>query len=193
MFENLPFFNKKQKSPTRHNFNLLRPAQIKLSFIDKVYLWMSGTCRLLIIFIELSVIGSLGYRFVIDRSANDLKSEVAGKVEYLEQFSSKESLIRNYDAKINLYDNVRSLSPIKVKIIPQLYGITNKLSRFDLVLTSTDLTISGQGERTVIEELENALKTSENFKDVTVTSLNGTTSSSGGSKSEFSIHALIVY
>lgn len=193
MFENLPFFKKKTKTkPYRHNFNLLRPARPKLAFVDKLYLWMSGTCRVIIIFIELSVIVSLGYRFYIDRNSNDLKSEVNSLVELLDYRLPEEKEILRHTEVINIYDTLKKLKPTKVSVIPEVYPYTKSLVRFDLILTETDLNLSGQAKIEDISSLENFLKSSTSYKDVTITSLTSSSSAVGSNLKDFVIHAEII-
>jgi len=193
MFDNLPFVKKtsENESTQNHSFNLLRPARVKLSFTDKFYLWMSGTCRLLIIFVELAVIASLGYRFYIDRNANDLKNEVRKSLEYLEYRKPVEQEVIDHELSIKLFKELSTIAPIKHEIIPLLYSVSAKLSRFDIILTNTELNISGQGERGVIDELENLLKSSPKFKNVVVTSYVGGNNSSSLPTYDFSIHSEI--
>lgn len=188
----MALFNSKSKTndPSKYStfsFNLLRPARPKLPIWDKIYLWLSGTCRVIIIFVEISVILSLGYRFFIDRNANDLKNQITNELNVLDYDYPLETKLRKYQSTISLFNSLGEIAPVSVKTMPEIYTLTKGLGKFDFILSEKDFRISGTASKEQIDLVEKSLKSSATFKSVVVSSLVSSSSNAGNTDFDFSI------
>lgn len=161
----------------KKNINLLQERGAPPTLWEKIYDWMTNTCRIIVIFTELLVLGAFGWRFWLDRELNDLKDAIEDQGEVLKNLADDEAEIRVLQDKLlaygQLWDSSSNYSLVFNEINRYVPTNTEDLTvalRYDK--DGRSFTIEGQVEREEIDELENDLKDSSvNFSDVVLASI----------------------
>lgn len=160
----------------KKNINLLQERGAPATFWERLYDWMTNTCRIIVILTEFLVLGAFGWRFWLDRTLNDLKDDIETKGEILKSLASQEDEIRLLQSKINTYKDLwvksSNFSPTLKEINDYIPSDTEELSVS--IVNSKEgkgFVISGEVERDQISKLENKLKDSESFSDVTLSAI----------------------
>lgn len=157
----------------KKSFNLLRPVEQPPSFWEKIYFWMSGTCRIIIIVVSLVVIIVFGFRFILDRQANDLKTSIKDLNDAISSYKDDEIAIRALQSKTNAYSSIWGISSNITKMMPEIIKLVpSKLANLGLGINEKGFSLNGIATRGEISSIENILKTTPDlYKDVAVTSL----------------------
>lgn len=181
----------------KKSVNLLQKRGAPPTFWERLYDWMTNTCRMIVIFTEILVLGAFGWRFWLDRTLNDLNDDIERKGEVLKGLSDQEEEIRMLQYKIDTYKDLWSASsnfnPVFEEINGYIPSGVDELT-VNLGISGADQTmnISGEVEREKIDKLENSLKDSNNFTDVVVSAIQRK-SRSGGDTYSFTIEAKILF
>src|SRR5690606_9013517 len=93
------------KAPRRNQiFNLLKPYAPPLSAWDKVYNWILGRARIVMIVAEIVVAIAFVGKVIVDVDAKNLQEQIDIKDFELRQYATTiEPVIRKVQAKSNLY------------------------------------------------------------------------------------------
>ncbi|MFC1780404.1 PilN domain-containing protein [Patescibacteria group bacterium] len=180
----------------KKSINLLQERGAPPTFWEKLYEWVTNTCRIIVIITELLVLGAFGWRFWLDRTLNDLKEDIEVKGEVLKSLSEEEDGIRILQSKMetfsSLWDQSSNLTPI-VKEINDY--ITTDIEDLSVSISSSEggktFTISGEMERDEISQIENDLKDSSSFSDVALSNIER--SDEGSDIYSFSMTAKIIF
>jgi capsular polysaccharide biosynthesis protein len=160
----------------KRNINLLQQRGAPPTFWEKLYDWMTNTCRIIVIITELLVLGAFGWRFWLDRSLTNLNNDIEQKGEALKNLAGQEDEIRLLQTKMDTYKQTWNVSSNLTPIFKEIRGYTSsdmeelsiRISRDKEVKT---INVSGKTNRDDISDIENSLKDSENFTNVTLSSL----------------------
>lgn len=157
----------------KSSVNLLQQRGAPPTFWERAYEWVTNTCRMIVIITELFVLGAFGWRFWLDRRLNDLKEAIEQKGQVLRSLSSQEEEIRLLQARMATYKGLWEESSNYTPIISEINSyIPSETVDLLVSINKTDdgrnLLISGELERSRIDELENSLKDSQSFTDVTM-------------------------
>ncbi len=158
------------QTATKQIFNLLKPAKPIIPTWDKIYYWLSGTARILILFVEVIIIAGFAYRVIIDRQSNDLKDTINQSEKILNIYTQREQTIQTYQSQINEVNKVKASSNSFVNIINQLI-LQFPDTKTSSVTFSTDgnFNISAISTKDVATQFEQLLKNSKLTKNVTIT------------------------
>lgn len=153
-------------------FNLLRPAKPIIPTWDKIYYWLSGTARILILFVEIIIIAGFTYRVIIDRQSNDIKDQVSQSESILKVYESRESIFRKYQQEVSQANSMISSSDSFVTIINQLLSQVPKMDKSNLVLNSDGtFNLNAISSKEIATQVEQLFKTSKYTKNVATTNL----------------------
>lgn len=176
--------------------NLLQQRGAPQTFWERLYDWVTNTCRMIVIITELLVLGAFGWRFWLDRKLNDLKEDIESKGEILKSLSAQEEEIRTLQAKMDVYKELWAQSSNYSSIIQEVN--TYIPSETDELIVSIGetregkvLSISGEINRDSIGNLENSLKDSLSFSDVVLSAIER--KSEGEDVYSFTLVAKIVF
>lgn len=159
----------------KKNINLLQERGAPPTAWERLYDWATNTCRIIVILVNLVVIGVFVARFIIERSLNDVKEDIQVKGDVLKSQFSIEEEIRLIQAKMTSYNQLWQLSSNFTPSIKEINDyIPSDIKNLSVNMINNPkegkiFAVSGELDRTKISRLENNLKDSENFSDVTLT------------------------
>lgn len=151
-------------------FNLLKPAKPIIPTWDKIYYWLSGTIRILILFVEVIIIAGFAYRVIIDRQSNDIKDQVSQDEKILNIYKSREITYRNYQANLNELTKTVSGANSFINPINQLILQFPKTAVSSISFQSDgSFTLTATTSKDIVTQFEQLLKNSKITKNVTIT------------------------
>jgi hypothetical protein len=143
----------------KRGFNLLRPQLSPPTSWDKIYQWMVGTARVIVIIVELIVVGAFATRVVVDTIGKNLDKKVTLKAAEINANKSTEDNFRDIQERTDLY---RSLWEISSSMTPTYNFINSLISDYqgllNIQITKSEVTISGELPGQNIDKLEVGLK-----------------------------------
>jgi hypothetical protein len=163
-----------KKSNIQKPFNLLYPFEPQKTKIDKVYDWVMGTGRIIVVLFMLMVIGSFIYRFPLDKELNDQiersKSNL-GQLQYY--FDTNESDFRSIvkriseaDKFIKIYDPTQETSQIVFSEALATIRASNDKFKDDISITSYNYTAdSGKSIDIVISGTASSSAKADAFRE----------------------------
>ena len=156
--------------------NLLQQRRAPPTFWERLYDWVTNTCRIVVIITEILVLGAFGWRFWLDRRLTDLETAIEGKGEILKSLSDQEEEIRTLQAKLTSYKELWTQSSNFTPIIQELNTyIPQETEDLEVSVRETEegrtLVVSGKVDRDKISDLENSLKDSLSFSDVALSAI----------------------
>ena len=86
--------------------NLLQEAEKPVGTWDKIYMWVFNVGRYLIIVIEIVVLLGFAARFTLDRKNNDLKDNIAVKVNMVKAQSQVEAELRRVQSTLDNFSQL---------------------------------------------------------------------------------------
>ncbi len=144
---------------SRLGFNLLRPQLSPPTSWDKIYQWMVGTARIIVLLVELVVIAAFGIRVVVDTIGKNLDKDIERKQVELEAYKSSElqylEIQNKTDSYRTLWEQSSNLSEKMVyvnELLESYYGLIN------VKIDQEELSITGELPLSFVRELENSLK-----------------------------------
>lgn len=153
-----------------HPFNLLRRALSEVEFFDKVYLWVWGTFRIVILFLAFLIIGVFAYRFFADRELNDSRTKVQN-ADYAYSFvSSRENEVVKLLDNLNNYSAALSSRNSYATIVPYFSELSEG-NNIVILIQNDKVNISGSMKKYSLSQLESTIKNYNFLKNVAVTSL----------------------
>ena len=175
----------------KKSINLLQEQQAPPTFWENFYVWITKSARVVVILTEAVVLVAFGMRFYLDRKLNDLKNQIEQKGSTLEILAEEEKEIRRVQSKISAYGTLWESSSNFDLIFQDINTyIPVETDKLEISLSddgiNTILSVKGELERSLINDLENNFKDSDNYRNV---SLNTIQRASGGEIYEFSLSA----
>lgn len=140
-------------------FNLLRDQLAPPTAWDKIYKWIVGTARIIIILVETIVIVAFAARIVLDFIGKNLDEEIADLDTRLGAYDLLEEEILGVQTKTSTYEgmwnNSSNISPY-YNYIAQLLGSYN--SDLSVSIDNSGVSINGELRVSQIDEIENDMK-----------------------------------
>lgn len=183
-------FGIKTATKKKKTFNLLYVRGRQLDGWEKIYVWLSGTCRIIIIVTLLIIIVSFGFRFAYERELNDLKESSETLSFRLKSYEKRQKDITTLQTEMAAYNKAWKPLSNYSKILDDLIALNPQgISNFNIGLTLTGISVSGSGSRDAVSNAEIAYKNSPLLINVTLNSLSskGTTNGSSGAVFTFDI------
>lgn len=175
-------FGIKTATKKKKTFNLLYVRGRQLDGWEKIYVWLSGTCRIIIIVTLLIIIVSFGFRFVNERELNDLKESSESLSFRLKSYEKRQKDITALQTEMSAYNKAWKPLSNYSKILDDLIALNPQgITNFNIGLTLTGISISGSGSRDAVSNAEIAYKNSPLLINVTLNSLSSKSASSGSS------------
>lgn len=156
----------------KRSINLLEEREVPLTFWERIYSWVTNTCRVIVIFVEAIVLVAFGIRFYFDRKLTDLKEEIKDEASILQNYKQQEEEIRQLQNNITEYSSIWTNSSNYKLILNEINSLVPKeASDLSISLQNSKVSISGTTTRDLIEQLENNVKESSSFVNVTLTNI----------------------
>jgi hypothetical protein len=180
-----------KKTQEKIGFNLLISQIEPPTLWTKIYDWMVGSARIVMISIELVVIVAFGLRVFLDVESKNLDEEIANKENILRAFQSSEVRFRKIQDHVNAYAKSWEEASVHSSVYAEVntYLPQNPVE-MSVQIDTTTVVVSGTASGKEIAFLENAFKNSSTFRDAQLVKLDieGT---SGDSLGNFTIVAAI--
>lgn len=150
----------------KKGFNLLRPQIEPEGKWDKIYAWVNGTARIVVIFVELIVIVCFGVRVVVDRQARDLEKVLDKNKAQLDKVKDAEARIRQLQSDLQMYEGIWAQSSDYAPVVEEVYNYNPALfSAMSVSIDASEIKINGSASRDDIDSLEKVIKNSNMFYD----------------------------
>ncbi|MBN1331560.1 hypothetical protein JW978_01585 [Candidatus Dojkabacteria bacterium] len=171
-------------------FNLLKKQKIPPTLWEKIYTWVLGTARVLVIMVEIVVVISFGIRVAVDTISSRLDKEVEKQQNTLGAFSESETRYRTIQSRTSEYKNIYEKSSNYSAMLSELENYLGaNFTGLSIYITEDELTIRGEGDVSRISSLEESLKASNYLRNVEVYDLNA--QEEGSRRADFGIRAII--
>ena len=175
---------------TLQGFNLLKPQRTPATMWEKIYSWVLGTARIIVIIVEVIVVLSFGARVGVDTISSRLDKEVTKQQNTLGAFSESETRYRNIQSRTREYKNIWEHSSNYSTMLKELENYLGaNFTNLTIGLSEDELTIRGEGDVTKISALEESMKSSPNLKNVEIYDLSA--EREGSRRSSFGVKAII--
>lgn len=172
-------------------FNLLKKQADPPTAWEKIYTWVLGTARIIIIIVEFIVVISFGTRIIVDTQAKQLDKKIEDKQRSLSAFSTQEADYRKTQMKMSNYKAIWQNSSNYSELLREIDNYLNSnFSNLSINITDQVVTIRAEGDVDKISDFENAMKSSDYFINVETFELNR--DSSGDRRANFGLRAVIV-
>ena len=162
----------------KKGFNLLKAQAEPPSVWTKVYDWVVGTARIVIIVIEMVVLVAFGIRIYIDMQSKELDKKIVQNEAIMGVMRESETTFRKIQNKTSTYRSIWIGSPdyaLLIANINKLLPLSTSIRDFAINIDSQSITISGSAPKAKeedIKNLESALKNDTEFlKDVALEKL----------------------
>jgi len=165
-------FGIKSKTKYKRSFNLLFAQNRHLDGWDRLYVWLSGTCRIIIIMALLFIIFAFGYRFILERNLNDLKDNLDTVSFRLKSYEKRQTDISNVQRAVISYNNTwKQLSNYSSNIDAMVALIPKDITEMSYATTLVGIQLSGTGARASVSQVENSYKNTPLLINVVLSSL----------------------
>ena len=158
---------------SKRNFNLLKPLKPPSTSWDKIYDWLIGKARVVILCVELIVAVTFMFKVIVDTTAKNKDTEIEKLNEELAFYSiDLEPKFRKLQDKSDAYIRVWNGSNSYTGVIQELISyVDNEDSQVSINVKDSVLVISGYENLDSLKSLESSIKNSPNFNNVTVSNL----------------------
>lgn len=162
-----------QKQTKRRGFNLLKPYLSPPTAWDKIYEWILGKARVIILLVEVVVVAAFIGKVVVDIQAKNLTELVTAKNGELSRFAvTVEPQIRKVQQKSESYLKLWNASSGYSAVLTEIHSyIPNTAAEIVIRITGDKVTIRGGDSLSSIAEIEGKMKNSNTFTDVSVPTL----------------------
>lgn len=140
-------------------FNLIRPQLSPPTAWDKIYAWMVGTARVIVIIVELAVVVAFVGRITVDAIGKNLDKEIVKKDAELTFYEQREQDFKDIQEKTGIYRAVWEVSSdmtTSLKYINNIirnYGGSVSVSAADGKITISG-TLTTEQVRTIEDKLD---------------------------------------
>lgn len=177
----------------RRIFNLLKPYLPPPTAWDKVYEWLVGKARIVMVVIELLVVATFFVKVFVDIQAGayNLQIERIGRQLDIREGSIEPSFLR-IQQKSAGYSSVWNLSASYAGIVTEVLTYIGTVDpKLDVRVASDQLRITGATSLSRLQTIENQLKSSANLKDVRI-SVSTTTNEETAPQGDYVLSATII-
>ena len=160
-------------SKKKRIFNLLKPVQPPQTVWDKIYFWIVGKARLVIIFAELLIAIAFVSKVVVDTNAKNKTEVVQGLFTEANFYSrEKESEYRKIIGKDENYQKIWSQSSSMTPIIDEILNyIPNPASEITINIEQDRVSILGKIDLQTLELIEQSIESSPTFETAFIDTL----------------------
>jgi hypothetical protein len=148
----------------KKGFNLLKPQLEPPTVWTKIYDWVLGTARVIIIVVQIIVVIAFAIRMVVDVQSKNLDREIVAKESVLSSLQESELRFKKIQKQTAAFEKALNISMIYSAIFAELNVLMpNNATELNIQFVSTSILISGKASVSAIGNLETELKTSRNF------------------------------
>lgn|GEM_PF-2226853 len=156
----------------KQGFNFLKPQVEPPSPWSRIYDWVVGTARAILILFEIAVVIALGVRIVVDVQSKNIDEQITTLETIMSQRALEEQKYRDLQLKTGAYATIWTTG----QIYSELFDLINEYIPPSAVLFNVNLEgdlirIDGKASNADIKQMENGLKQSNLFKDTKLTIL----------------------
>lgn len=165
----------------KQGFNFLKPQVEPPSVWTKVYDWVLGTARVILIFAEVAVIVALGIRIVVDVQAKQLDEQIANLDKIMESRQPEELKYRQLQSRILGFETAWTGTASYQEIMKEIdKELPNSATELKLSINGNLINISGQALSSELDVMESNLKTSPLLVETKLSKLETTNQDDGG-------------
>jgi hypothetical protein len=148
-------------------FNLLKPVELPKTSWDKIYEWLVGKARVVILFVEILIITAFISKVIVDNIGKNKEKEYENLAIEMKFYEQKyESIFRKLQRKDIEYKKLWGGSKAYSAIIEEIFSyIPNPNDQVSVTIDNDRVTIFGYEDLNQLRELEASLKSSNNFSD----------------------------
>lgn len=156
----------------KQGFNFLKPQVEPPSPWSRIYDWVVGTARAILILFEIAVVIALGVRIVVDVQSKNIDEQITTLETIMSQRALEEQKYRTLQTKTGAFATIWTTG----QIYSELFDLINEYIppsavEFDVDLAGDMIRINGKASNADIKQMENGLKQSNLFKDTKLTIL----------------------
>ncbi len=156
----------------KQGFNFLKPQVEPPSPWSRIYDWVVGTARAILILFEIAVVIALGVRIVVDVQSKNIDEQITTLETIMSQRALEEQKYRDLQIKTGAYATIWTTG----QIYSELFDLINEYIppsavQFNVNLEGDLIRIDGKASNADIKQMENGLKQSNLFKDTKLTIL----------------------
>lgn len=156
----------------KQGFNFLKPQVEPPSVWTKVYDWVVGTARIILIVAIIGVVIAMGIRVVLDVQGNELDEQISNLESLMTARLQEETKYRDLQARINAFEAVWTSTNEMSPIINEVNKILPESANQIIISVIDDkLTITGEALNSDIDKMESALKLDQAFTNTTLARL----------------------
>jgi len=157
----------------KRNFNLLKPLQPPRTTWDRIYEWLIGKARVVILVTELIVATTFIFKVIVDTTAKNKDREIERNEKELSFYGSElEPKFRRLQLKSDKYSQIWNGASEYTGAITEVFSyISSESSNISVNIVSGNLNILGSDDLDEVRNIESAMKSSKNFTNVTIDDL----------------------
>lgn len=157
----------------KRNFNLLKPVAPPKTVWDKVYDWLLGRARIVILITEILIGIAFFAKVIQDTDAKNKEDLIARLTQELNFYADRlEPEFRVIEAKDISYETLWNNSNKYSEVLTEIYSyIANASSEINIRVDGREVTIFGTEDLSILQTLEANLKSSQTFSSVIIKSL----------------------
>lgn len=154
-------------------FNLLKPIKPPMSVWDKIYLWILGRARIVVIVAELLVVVAFFSKVVVDTVAKNKTEQVKSLQTEVSFYSEgKEAEFRKVIAKDQNYSLLWSKSSKMTSVLDEILSyIPNPASEVTINIEKDKVSILGKIDLQSLEQIEQLIENSPTFETAYIDTL----------------------
>lgn len=178
---------------TRRIFNLLKPYTPPPTGWDKIYDWLLGRARIIMVIAEIIVAITFMAKVVVDTQAKGFDDEIKFQDFELQRFAvSVEPVINKLQNKAQMYQQLWDGSSSYADVLAEIHSyIPNPGSELLITINREEVSIAGEESFDALAQIEEAMKQSDTFSEVSVSQLNTDTSGPSGISGDYLLTATI--
>lgn len=175
----------------KKGFNLLKEQLDPPTVWSKIYDWIVGTARLIVIVVEIIVVVAFGIRLVVDVQSKDLDEQIATKETNLKLFQDAEARFVRIQNKTAAFDTGWTESELYTSIFAEINGfLPEDAIELSVRLDGETFLVTGKASESEVGRMETAFKNSTSFINTELIQIQSQGSSSS-SIAEFTLRSNI--
>ncbi len=153
-------------------FNLLKPIAPPETVWDKIYDWILGRARVVILITELLIVGAFVGKVVVDTTAKNKDNQIYSLQSELAFYTDKEPVFRDIQKRDTQYVNIWNKSSGYSAILDEIFSyIPNPGAQLTIRFDKGKVSILGYDDLDSLKTLETSLKNSKTFTNASVNTL----------------------
>lgn len=185
--------NRPKSARKKGTFNLLKPYTPPPTSWDRVYEWLVGKARIVMIVAEIAVALSFVTKVVVDVQAKNFDDQIGSANFELTAFAANlEPRLRHIQQKSQTYQRVWEGSTAYAAVVAEILGsIPNLSSAIDVRITDNRLSIRSDDRIEVLSQIEERIKASPTFSAVSISNLTSEGGDVSSDEGRFVLNATI--